>query len=51
MLSPLVTALAAPLHELQAAVGPGIFADDDPAKMLRDASRAITDLASTSLVG
>ncbi len=51
MLSPLVTALAAPLHELQAAVGPGIFADDDPAKMLRDASRAITDLASNGAAG
>jgi len=45
--SALVAALAAPLRELQAAVGPGLFTGDDPARMLLDASRALTDIAAT----
>lgn len=53
MASALVTALAAPLHELQAAVGDGVFTDDDPAIMLRAASHAIAELTSsgTAAVG
>ncbi len=45
--SALVAALAAPLHELQAAVGPGLFTGDDPATILLNASRALTDVAAT----
>jgi cell wall-associated NlpC family hydrolase len=45
--SALIAALAAPLHELQAAVGPGLFTGEDPAKMLLHASRALTDVAAT----
>ena len=53
MASALVTALAAPLHELQATVGSGVFTGDDPAKLLLDASRVLTDVAAagTSAVG
>ena len=47
--SALVAALAAPLHELQAAVGPGVFTGDDPARMLLDASRVLTDVASMGI--
>jgi cell wall-associated NlpC family hydrolase len=44
--SALIAALAAPLHELQATVGSGVFSGDDPARMLLDASRVLTDVAS-----
>ncbi|HET7665593.1 MAG TPA: C40 family peptidase [Mycobacterium sp.] len=48
MASALVTSLAAPLRELQAAVGTGVFTGDDPAVMLRDASRVLTDVAASA---
>jgi len=44
--SALVAALAAPLHELQATVGSGVFSGDDPARMLLDASLVLADVAS-----
>jgi len=45
----LVTSLAAPLHDLQAGVGTGVFTGDDPAVMLRDASRVLSDVASSAV--
>ncbi|HEX9178162.1 MAG TPA: C40 family peptidase [Mycobacterium sp.] len=47
MASALVAALTAPLHELQARVGSGVFTGDDPARMLLDASRVLTDVAAS----
>src|SRR6185312_12369289 len=47
--SALVTSLAAPLHDLQAGVGTGVFTGDDPAVMLRDASRVLSDVASSAV--
>lgn len=41
-----VAALTAPLLELQAAVGSGVFPADDPARMLHDAGRMLADLTS-----
>jgi peptidoglycan DL-endopeptidase CwlO len=41
-----VTALAAPLLELQAAVGSGAFTGDDPARMLHEAGQMIADVVS-----
>ncbi|MGE5693831.1 MAG: NlpC/P60 family protein [Candidatus Sericytochromatia bacterium] len=51
MASALVTALAAPLHELQAAVGDGVFTDDDPAQVLRAASQAVAELTADGTAG
>ncbi len=45
MPSALVTALMAPLLELQASVGSGVFAGVDPAMMLRGASQVLTEVA------
>jgi cell wall-associated NlpC family hydrolase len=47
--SAFVAALTAPLHELQAAVGTGVFTGDDPAIMLSDASRSLTDVAAAGV--
>jgi cell wall-associated NlpC family hydrolase len=47
--SPLVAALRAPLLELQASVGSGVFAGDDAAKMLRDASGVLEEVAATGM--
>jgi cell wall-associated NlpC family hydrolase len=44
--SALVTALAAPLLELQTTVGSGVFTGDDPARVLDEASGILTDLAA-----
>jgi cell wall-associated NlpC family hydrolase len=41
-----VTALTAPLLELQAAVGSGVFSGDDPSRMLCDAGQIIADVVS-----
>lgn len=41
-----VAGLLAPLHELQASVGPGVFSGDDPARTLRDAGRMLTDVVA-----
>jgi cell wall-associated NlpC family hydrolase len=43
---PFVTALTAPLLELQASVGSGVFSGDDPARMLHTASQMIADVVS-----
>ena len=57
MASALVAALTAPLHELQARVGSGVFTGDDPARMLLDASQgsrrtwAASGAAATGQVG
>jgi peptidoglycan DL-endopeptidase CwlO len=42
----LVTQLTAPLLDLQAAVGSGMFNGDDPARMLRHAGQMLTDIAA-----
>jgi peptidoglycan DL-endopeptidase CwlO len=43
--SALVASLVAPLHELHAVVGSGVFSGDDPARLLLDASRLLTTVA------
>ncbi|HZQ31754.1 MAG TPA: C40 family peptidase [Mycobacterium sp.] len=43
----LVAALTAPLLELQATVGSGVFTADDPARMLRDVGSVLADVAAT----
>ncbi len=45
MASALVASLAAPLHELHAVIGSGVFSGDDPARLLLDASRLLTTVA------
>ncbi|MFZ0835587.1 MAG: C40 family peptidase [Mycobacterium sp.] len=47
MAGALVAALAAPLRELQAEIGTGLFTGDDPARMLLAAGRTLTDVAAT----
>jgi cell wall-associated NlpC family hydrolase len=42
-----VTALTAPLLELQAVVGSGVFTGDDPSRMLCGAGQMIADVVST----
>ncbi|MGH3674187.1 MAG: NlpC/P60 family protein [Mycobacterium sp.] len=45
MAGALVSQLTAPLLDLQAAVGSGMFNGDDPARMLRHAGQVLTDIA------
>jgi peptidoglycan DL-endopeptidase CwlO len=46
-----VNALMAPLLDLQATVGSGVFTGDDPSRMLRDAGRLLTDVVAAGAAG
>jgi peptidoglycan DL-endopeptidase CwlO len=47
----LVNALMAPLLDLQATVGSGVFTRDDPSRMLRDAGQLLTDVVAAGASG
>jgi peptidoglycan DL-endopeptidase CwlO len=47
----LVNALMAPLIDLQATVGSGLFTRDDPSRMLRDAGQLLTEVVAAGAAG